>query len=193
MAGAVVDVLPARRAPRVRPGVSGRVDREPQPAPPGARVPHLRGIVREQPGQRLFQQPVIDHVVFCDPLPGRWAVHGLRQFRGQQEEQLLVINPPGRQRVIQRAVTAGELRFQAQLHQRRHRMIGAQNRVSKLEQRVCPPGQAGIQPGAEFPQRQEPVNGSGELGGLGGCRRQQRELTPAGQRRENMVVQRLLL
>ena len=90
-------------------------------------------------------------------------------------------------------MTAGELRFQAQLHQRRHRVIGAQDRVSKLEQRVRPRGQAGIQLGAEFPQRQEPVNGTGELGRIQGCRRQQRELPPAGQRRENMVVQRLLL
>ena len=193
MAGAVVHVLPARGAPRVRPGVGGRVDGEPQPGPPGARVPHLPGIVGGQPGQRLVQQPVIDHVVLGDPLPGCGAVHGLRQFRGQQGEQLLVIDPPGGQRVIQRAVTAGELRFQAQLHQRRHRVIGAQDRVSKLEQRVRPRGQAGIQLGAEFPQRQEPVNGTGELGRIQGCRRQQRELPPAGQRRENMVVQRLLL
>ena len=53
VAGAVVHVLPARGAPRVRPGVGGRVDGEPQPGPPGARVPHLRGIVGGQPGQRL--------------------------------------------------------------------------------------------------------------------------------------------
>ena len=131
-------VLPARRAPRVRPGVRGRVDGEPQPAPPGARVPYLRGIAGGQPGQRLLQQAVADHVVLRDPRGRLRPVHGLRQLRGQQRKQALVINPPGGQRVIQGAVAAGELRLQAQLHQRRHRVIRAQDRVRKLEQRVRP-------------------------------------------------------
>ena len=151
-AGAVVHVLPARGAPRVRPGVSGRVDGEPQPAPPGARVPHLRGIARGQPGQRLLQQPVIDDVVFRDPRECLRPVHGLRQFRRQQGEEPLVIDPPGRQRVIQRAVAAGELRFQAQPHQRRHRVIRAQDSVGELGQRVSPQRQATVQPGPESPQ-----------------------------------------
>jgi hypothetical protein len=138
VAGAVVHVLAARRAPRVRPGVGGRVDGEPQPAPPGARVPDLPGIARRQPGQRLLQQPVIDHVVLRDPRERLRPVHGLRQFRRQQGKQALVIDPPGGQRVIQGAVTAGELRLQAQLHQRGHRVIRAQDRVHKLEQRVRP-------------------------------------------------------
>jgi hypothetical protein len=71
------------------------------------------------------QQPVIDHVVFRDPRERLRAVHGLRQFRRHQGEEPLVIDPPGGQRVIQRAVAAGELRLQAQLHQRRYRVIRA--------------------------------------------------------------------
>jgi hypothetical protein len=42
-----------------------------------------------------------------------------------QITRIHVIDPPGGQRVIQRAVAAGELRLQAQLHQRRHRVIRA--------------------------------------------------------------------
>ena len=146
----------ARRAPRVRPRVSGRVDGEPQPAPPGARVPHLRGIVRGQPGQRFLQQPVIDHVVLRDPRERLRPVHGLRQFRRQQGEEPLVIDPPGGQRVVQRAVAAGELRLQAQLHQRRHRVIRAQDRVSKLEQGVRPRLQALVQ---RLPEPAQPGQG----------------------------------
>jgi hypothetical protein len=158
VAGAVVHVLAARGAPRVRPRVSSRVDGEPEPAPPGARVPHLRGIVRGQPGQRFAQQPVIDHVVFCDPRECPGPVHGLRQFRHQQGEEPLVVDPPGGQRVIQGAVTPAELRLQAQLHQRRHRVIRAQDSVGELEQGIRPPRQALIQPGPELPQPlQRPV------------------------------------
>jgi len=140
-----VDVLPARGAPRVRPGIGGRVDREPEPGPPGARVPHLRGVVRRQPGQRLLQQAVVDHVVLRDPRAGPGPADGLRQFRCQQGEEPLVVDSPGGQRVVQCAVAAGELRLQAQLHQRRHGVIGAQDRVGQLEQGVRPRVQAFIQ------------------------------------------------
>jgi hypothetical protein len=165
VAGAVVHVLPARGAPRVRPGTGGRVDGEPQPGPPGARVPYLRGIFCGQAGQRLLQQAAVDHVVLRDPRPGLRPVHGLRQLRRQQGEQLLVVDPPGGQRVIQGAVAAGELRLQAQPHQRRHRVIGAQHRVGQLEQRVRPRVQALIQRLPERPQPfQRPVarNSAGE-------------------------------
>jgi len=94
---------------------------------------------------------VIDHVVFGDPRERLRPVHGLRQLRRQQGEQPLVVDPPGRQRVIQGAVAAGELRLQAQLHQRRHRVIRAQDRVGQLEQGIGPPRQAVIQPGPELP------------------------------------------
>ena len=144
VAGPVVHVLPARGAPRVRPGIGGRVDREPEPGPPGARVPHLRGIVRGQPGQRLLQQAVVDHVVLRDPRAGLRPVDRLRQFRCQQGEEPLVVDSPGGQRVVQGAVAAGELRLQAQLHQRRHRVIGAQDRVGQLEQGIRPRVQAFI-------------------------------------------------
>ena len=182
VAGAVVHMLPARRAPRVRPRVSGRIDGEPQPAPPGARVPHLPGIVRGQPGQRFVQQPVIDHVVLRDPRECLRPVHGLRQLRRQQREQPLVIDPPGGQRVIQRAVAPGELRLQAQLHQRRHRVIRAQHGVGELEQGIGPPRQAVIQPGPELPQPlHRPVTGDrgrehARIRGLDGRARRQRDV-----------------
>ena len=152
MAGAVVDVLAARGAPGVRPGVGGRVDGEPQPAPAGARVADLRRLLRGQAGQRGVQHDVVDHVVPRDPRGGLRPVHGLRQFGGQQGEQPLVVNAPFGERVVQRAVTAGELRLQAQLHQRRHRVIGAQDRVGQLEQGVRPCVQALVQFLPELPQ-----------------------------------------
>ncbi|HEY1704484.1 MAG TPA: hypothetical protein VGG75_32715 [Trebonia sp.] len=72
---------------------------------------------------------MINYVVLRDPRAGPRAVHGPGQLRCQQGEQLLVIDPAGGQRVVQGAVPAGELRLQAQLHQRRHRVIRAQHRV----------------------------------------------------------------
>jgi hypothetical protein len=144
-AGAVVDVLPARGAPRVRPGIGGRVDGKPQPGPPGARIPHLRGIAGSQPGQRFVQQAVVDHVVLRDPRAGLRPVDGARQLRCQQAEEPLVVDSPGGQSVVQRAVAAGELRLQAQLHQRRHGVISAQDRVGQLEQGVRPRVQALIE------------------------------------------------
>jgi len=80
-----------------------------------------------------------------DPRAGLRPVHGLRQLRRQQAEQLLVVDPAGGKRVVEGAVATGELRFQAQLHQRRHGVIGAQDRVGQLEQGVRPPVQALIQ------------------------------------------------
>ena len=139
-----MDVLPARGAPRVRPGIGGRVDREPEPGPPGARVPHLRGIVRRQPGQHFAQQAVVNHVVLRDPRAGLRPVDSLRQLRCQQGEEPLVVDSPGGQRVVQRAMAAGELRLLAQLHQRRHGVIGAQDCVGQLEQGVRPRVQAFI-------------------------------------------------
>ena len=192
MAGAVVHVLPARGAPRVRPGVGGRVDGEPQPGPPGARVPHPGGVVRGQPGQRLLQQPAIDDIMLRDPREGLRAIHQRRQHLREQGEQPLVIDPPGGQGIVERAVAAAELRLQAQLDQRGHRMIGAQDRIDQLEGGIRAGGQALIQPGAELPQRQVAGDRAGHLAGMGGGRRQQREPLPAGQRCENMVTQRLL-
>ena len=104
--------------------------------PPGARVPHLRGNVRRQPGQHFAQQAVVDHVVRRDPRAGLRPADGLRQFRCQRGEEPLVVDSPGGQRVVQRAVAAGELRLLAQLHQRRHGVIGAQDRAGQLEQGV---------------------------------------------------------
>ena len=121
---------------------------------------------------------------------------------GQQRGEGLLVDLPGGQGVIQRAVAAAELRYQRQLDQRGHRVIGAQDRVAQLEARIRPGGQAPVQPGTELPQRQVPVNRAGDLRrvrrGRQHCRRRgrgrhrQRELLPAGQRCENMVVQRSL-
>jgi hypothetical protein len=163
-----MDVLPARGAFGVRPRVGGGVDREPQPAPPGTRLPHRRGILARQPGQRGLQQPVIDHVVPADPGTFLLAVGQQRQRPGQQRGERFLIDPAAGQRVVQGAVPAGELRLQRQLHQRGHGVIGAQDRVNQLELRVRSRGQAGIQLRAELLQRQEPVNGTGDLSRIKG-------------------------
>ena len=107
VAGPVVDVLAARRAPRVRPGIGRRVDRDPRPAPAGARVPDPGGVRRRHPGQRPAQQPAVDDVVLRDPGPGLRPVHQRRQHLREQGEQPLVIDPPGRQRIVERAVARG--------------------------------------------------------------------------------------
>jgi hypothetical protein len=145
VASAVVDVLPARGAHGVRPGAGGRVDGEPQSRPPGARIPDLTRLARGNAGQRLVHQPVVDHVVLRDPRAGLRAVGERRQRRRQQGEEPLVVDLPGGQRVIQRAVAAGELRLQAQLHQRRHRVIRAQDRVDQLKLGIRAGGQAPVQ------------------------------------------------
>jgi hypothetical protein len=152
VAGAVVHVLPARGAHGIGPGIGGRVDREPQPAPAGARVPDPGRVPRWHSCQGFLQQRVINHVMTGDPAPGLRAVGQRRKHGRQQGEKPLVVDPPGRKRVIQGAVAAGELRLQAHPYQRRHRMIGAQDSVRELEQRVRPQRQAVIQPGPELPQ-----------------------------------------
>jgi hypothetical protein len=81
------------------------------------------------------------------------AINELRQRPRQQPGELLLIDPPVSQRGIQRAVAAAELRHRRQLDQRRHRVIGAQDRIGQLEQGVRPGGQALIQPDPELPQR----------------------------------------
>ena len=158
VAGAVVHVLPARGAPRVRPRVGGRVDREPQAAPPGARVPDRGRAGRGQAGQRFLQQPAVDHVVLRDPRARRAVAGKRRQRARQQGEEPLVVDSPGGLRVVQGTVAAGELRLQAQLHQRRHRVVRAQHGVREFEQGIGAPRQAVIQPGPELPQPlQRPV------------------------------------
>jgi hypothetical protein len=160
VARAVVHVIAARGAFRARPRVRGGVDREPQPRPAGAGLPDESGILRGHPGQRVLQQPAVDHVMVRDPFPGLRAVHGLRQRLRQQREEPLIVDLPLGQRAVQGAVTAAELRLQAQRHQRRHRVISAQDRVAQLEQRILPRRQALIQPRAELPQPfQRPVPG----------------------------------
>jgi hypothetical protein len=49
--------------------------------------------------------------VLRDPGPGLRAVHERRQRLREQGEQLLVIDPPGGQGVVERAVPAAELRL----------------------------------------------------------------------------------
>jgi hypothetical protein len=122
---------------------------------------------------------VVDDVVLRDPGAGLVPVHQWRQHRGEQGEQPLVIDPPGRQGIVERAVAAAELRLQAQLHQRPHRVIRAQDGVRQVEQRVRPRRQAPVQPQPEPLQRRASlipryratasVNtaGSGPSGGAG--------------------------
>jgi hypothetical protein len=155
VAGPVVDVLPARGAPRVRPGIGRRVHRDPHPPPAGARVPDPGGVRRWHPGQGPVQQPAVGDVMLRDPGTALRPVHQRRQYLREQGEQPLVIDPPGRQRIVERAVPATELRFQGQLHQGPHRAIGAQDGVRQLEQRVRPRRQAPQQLLPELPQRAE--------------------------------------
>jgi hypothetical protein len=170
-AGIVMDMTAARRALGIGAGIRGGVDREPQPRPPRARLPDLRGLRGRYRREGLFQQAVVDRVVLADPGQGLGAVDELRQRSGQQRGEGLVIGLPGGQRVIQRAVTAAELRHQRQLDQRGHRVIGTQDRVAQLEQRISPRGQAPVQPGTELPQRQVPVNRACHLRRIQGSRR----------------------
>ena len=127
--GPVVDVLAARRAPG--------------------------GVRRRHPGQRPVQHPVVDGIVLRDPGPGFRAVHQRRQHRREQGEQPLVIDAPGGQGIVERAVAAAELRLQGQLHQRPHRAVRAQDGVRQLEQRVASRRQAPRQLLPELPQRAE--------------------------------------
>jgi hypothetical protein len=71
-------------------------------------------------------------------------------------------------------------------------VIVAQDRIDQLEGGIRAGGQALIQPGAELSQRQVASDRTGRLARIGAGRRQQREPLPAGQRCENMVIQRLL-
>jgi hypothetical protein len=99
------------------------------------------------------------------PRAGLRPVDGLRQFRRQQGEQLLVVDPPGGQGIAEGAVAAGELRLRGQLYQRCHRVVRAQDGVRELEQRVRPGTEALIQRLPELPQpfqRPVPRNGAGE-------------------------------
>ena len=157
VAGPVVDMLPPWGAPRVGPRIGRRVHRDPDPPPAGARVPDPGGVRRRHPIQGPVQQPAVDDVMPRDPGTALRPVHQRRQHLREQGEQPLVIDPPGRQRIVERAVPAPELRFQGQLHQRPHRAVRAQDRVRQLEQRVRPRRQAPEKPLPELPQR--PVRG----------------------------------
>ena len=134
--------------------------------PPGPARP-----ARPVPPRGLLQQAVVDRVVLCDPGQRLRTVNELRQRAGQQRGEGLLIDLPGGQRVIQRAVTAAELRHQRQLDQRGHRVIGTQDRIAQIEQRIRPRGQAPVQPGTELPQRHVPVNRAGHVRGIQGGRR----------------------
>jgi len=98
------------------PGIGGRVDCYPEPGPAGARVPDPGGVRSGDPGQRPVQQPAAGDVVLRDPGPGLRSVHQRRQHLREQGEQPLVIDPPGRQGIVERAVAPAELRLQRQLH-----------------------------------------------------------------------------
>jgi hypothetical protein len=94
--------------------------------------------------------------VLADPRASLLAVGQRRQRARQQLRERLLVDPALGHRVIQGAVPPGELRPQRQPHQRGDRVIGAQDRISQLGQRVGTGGEAPVQPGPELPQRQEP-------------------------------------
>ena len=103
-----------------------------------------------------------------DPGAGRAVLDRLRRRPGQQRGERFLIDLARGQRVIQRAVPAAKGRHQRQLDQRRHRVIGAQDRIGQLEQRIRAGGQAPVQPGTELPQRHVPGNSGGDLGRIRG-------------------------
>jgi hypothetical protein len=105
-----------RRALSIRPRVGGGVDREPPSAPPRARLPYLRRLVGGHVGQRGLEQPVVDLVVLSYPRSALVPVRQRWQGGSQQDGERLLVDLPGRQRVIQRAVPAAEGRHQRQLY-----------------------------------------------------------------------------
>ena len=96
----MVDVAAFWGAPGVRARIGGGVDREPQPAPPRARLPDLAGVRGRDAGQGLLKQAVVDRVMRRDPVAGLLVVNELRQRLRQQRGEGLLIDPAGGQRVI---------------------------------------------------------------------------------------------
>ena len=82
------------RPPRPVPAASGRTCPGPGRRPPPA------------PRQGPVQQPAVDDVMPRDPGTALRPVHQRRQHLREQGEQPLVIDPPGRQRIVERAVPA---------------------------------------------------------------------------------------
>jgi hypothetical protein len=83
-----------------QPGMVLRVLSQRQAAPPGARLPDLRGVRGRDAGQGLFQQVVVDRVVLAHPGAAFVPVDELRQRARQQRGERLLIDLPGGQRVI---------------------------------------------------------------------------------------------
>src|SRR5258708_21895351 len=65
-------------------------------------------MIRRPPRSTLFPYTTLFRSVTGDPAAGLRAVGERRQRGRQQGEKLLVVDPPGRNRVIQGAVAAGE-------------------------------------------------------------------------------------
>ena len=109
---------------RTRPGPA----RPARPVPPRGPAPagrHEDRVVLPDPGQRLR------------------TVNELGQRSGQQRSEGLLIDLPGGHRVIQRAVTAAELRHQRQLDQRGHRVISTQDHIAQ-DRTAHLPGRSGV-------------------------------------------------
>jgi hypothetical protein len=71
---------------------------------------------------------------------------------GEQVAQPLGVDPAAGERGVEAAPAAPVDWFQAQVRQRRHRRVGAKQRVGQVDQRVRAAGAAGVQLGAERPQ-----------------------------------------
>jgi hypothetical protein len=82
---------------------------------------------------------------------------GIGQAADQEVTQPLGVDPPTGQGGIDAAPAAPADRFQAQVRQRRDR-LGAQQRITKLEQRISAAGEAGVQPS---PEVAKPCEGEG--------------------------------
>jgi hypothetical protein len=79
----------------------------------------------------------------------RLARPGRGQLGDQQPPQPAAADPALGQGIVDRAVSAAELRLHRQLHRRSHRSLRAQHPVGQLEQRIPAPGEAGMQTSAE--------------------------------------------
>ena len=74
----------------------------------------------------------------------------------------------------------------------RRNCVSAVRIITEVRPEYPPRGQAPVQALPELPQRQVTGDRAGYLTGFRVGRRHQREPLPAGQRCENMVIQRLL-
>jgi hypothetical protein len=103
-----VHVLAFRGASGVRPRVRASVNREPQPAPPRARLPHLRRLLVRQARERASRSP--SPMVSCSAIQARTCSPSASggSSRVSSARERLLIEPAGIQRIRPR----GQARIQ---------------------------------------------------------------------------------